>query len=110
MIEAHLFFGVPVVAGFERFLDAVVTPRFPDGLTVLDGAGRWRAPDGRMTQERSKLVVVVAAPGVDTAARLDDVRRAYQVQFKQVSVGLATLAVCADFGPVQAGRKSGTER
>ncbi len=92
---------MPDAVGFERFLDAEVTPRFPDGLTVLDGAGRWRAPDGRLTQERSKVVVVIAAPGPGTVAGLNAVRRAYQVQFRQVSVGLATQMVCADYGPVR---------
>ena len=97
MLEAQLFFGVPDEAGFERFLDTDVTPRFPDGLTVLDAAGRWRAPDGRMTRERSKLVLIVAAAGPDTAARLDAVRRAYEAQFRQRSVGLVTQGACGDF-------------
>jgi hypothetical protein len=33
-------------ADFTRFLNEEVTPRFPDGLTVIDAQGRWSAPAG----------------------------------------------------------------
>ena len=97
MLEAQLFFGVPDEAGFARFLDREVTPRFPGGLTVLDAAGRWRAPDGRLTQERSKVVVIVVPPGPGIAAKVNAVRDVYKAQFSQQSVGLVTQRVCADF-------------
>src|SRR5689334_21818217 len=30
---------------WQAFLDTEVTPRFPDGLTVLTGYGQWRSGD-----------------------------------------------------------------
>ena len=34
-----------------------ITPRFPDGLTVVDSVGQWRDPArGRLVRERGKLV------------------------------------------------------
>ena len=39
------------------------TPRFPDGLTVLDAAGQWRDGSGAIMRERTKLVIVLAKPG-----------------------------------------------
>ena len=56
-LRAELLFGLatpdgPVTpAAFDAFLDRSVTPRFPSGLTVLDGTGRWRAPNGRQSVE-----------------------------------------------------------
>ena len=97
MLSAELFFGLTDEGAFTAFLDRDVTPRFPAGLTVLDAAGRWRAPDGRMTQERTKLVLIVAPLGPDTSARLEAVRHAYEMQFSQQSVGLVTQRACADF-------------
>lgn len=97
MVEAKLFFGLTDEAAFVRFLDANVTPRFPDGLTVLSGAGRWRAPDGRMTQEASRLVLIVAARGTETMVRLQAIRTAYKAAFRQQSVGLTLSTTCADF-------------
>ena len=32
-------------ADWARFLDEAATPAFPDGLSVLDGAGQWRGRD-----------------------------------------------------------------
>ncbi|HEY0437853.1 MAG TPA: DUF3574 domain-containing protein, partial [Phenylobacterium sp.] len=46
---AQLFFGRNIAgqpevseADFRKFVDEELTPRFPDGLTVLDGGGQWR--------------------------------------------------------------------
>lgn len=82
---------------FDAFLDRSVTPRFPAGLTVLDGAGRWRASDGRLTQEASKLVLIVAPTEPGTRARLDAVRAEYRARFQQQSVGLVVTQGCASF-------------
>ena len=64
--EYRLFLGrsrgdVEVVSG--GFLAAEITPRFPDGLTVLDAAGQWRDGSGAIMRERTKLVIVLAKPG-----------------------------------------------
>ncbi len=103
---AEAFFGrnqagreVVSDADWARFLEDSVTPAFPDGLTVLDGAGQWRGRDGRIARERSK-VLVVALPGGDAAAaqaRLAPVIAAYRARFGQESVMVATRAGCVGF-------------
>src|SRR5260221_3213054 len=56
-------------AAWSRFLAREITPRFPDGLTVLNATGQWQDKDrGRLVREPSKLVVIItagynAAPG-----------------------------------------------
>lgn len=97
MVEAQLYFGSVGDAAFGAFLDSEVTPRFPAGLTVLDGAGRWRTPAGRLTQEPAKLVLIVTDAGGATMTRLQAIRSAYKAQFQQQSVGLVLEPVCADF-------------
>ncbi len=97
MIEAQLYFGLTDKAGFVDFLDREVTPRFPEGLTVVEAAGRWRAPTGQLTQERSKLVIIVAASGNTTLDRLQAIRTAYKARFSQQSVGLVMEPVCGNF-------------
>src|SRR5262245_44319769 len=43
---------------FRNFVREVVTPRFPDGLTLLDALGQFR--DGkRIVRERTKLLVLL---------------------------------------------------
>ncbi|MGG5890286.1 DUF3574 domain-containing protein [Falsiroseomonas sp. HC035] len=93
--------GAEVVtdAAWTRFLDEVVTPAFPDGLTVLDAAGQWRGRTGTVARERSKLLVV-AIPGTDAAqahARLAPVIAAYRSRFGQESVMVTTAPACLGF-------------
>lgn len=86
-------------AAWARFMDEVVTPAFPDGLTVLDGAGQWRNREGRIGRERSKVLVVAlpAASPADALARLAPLRAAYTQRFAQESVMVATRAGCVGF-------------
>jgi len=101
---AQLFFGrnvgdAPAVseADFRRFVDEVLTPKFPDGLTVLDGGGQWRGEENRMIREASKVVMIVLPKGRDVSGRLEAVRNAYKSRFHQDSVLLVTQASCVSF-------------
>ena len=97
MVEAQLFFGLTDEAAFGRFMDTAVTPRFPAGSTVLNAAGRWRAPDGTMTQERSASC---SSSPSRVRRRWDGCRRSgpsIGSPFRQQSVGLTIGPVCADF-------------
>ncbi|WP_439596985.1 DUF3574 domain-containing protein [Falsiroseomonas sp.] len=93
--------GAEVVddAAWTRFMDEVVTPAFPDGLTVLDGAGQWRGTSGRLARERSKVLVVLApgATPAEAAARLAPVIAAFRGRFAQESVMVTTAEACVRF-------------
>jgi hypothetical protein len=101
---AQLFFGrnigdEPTVteADFRRFMDEEVTPRFPDGLTVLDGGGQWRGASNQLVREASKVVLVVLPKGRNADAKVEAVRAAYKTRFHQDSVLLVTQASCISF-------------
>jgi hypothetical protein len=99
-LEAELLFGRAHVSegAWSRFLATEVTPRFPDGFTVLDGSGQWRAPGGtKISRERSKVVMVAMAPVADNDAKLQAVIDAYKTRFKQQSVGLIVRPACVSF-------------
>ena len=102
--SAQLFFGrnigdKPGVsdADWRRFMDEEVTPRFPDGLTVLDGGGQWRGEDNKLIREASKIVMVVLPNKRDVQGRLDAVRNAYKTRFHQEAVLVVTQAACVSF-------------
>jgi hypothetical protein len=70
---------------WERFLHQVVTPRFPDGYTVLRGEGRWRGGD--TTEVERSFVLEVLHPGDSTAnARVLEIAEAYRQRFRQQAV------------------------
>ena len=99
-VVAELLFGRTRVseASWARFLAAEVTPRFPDGLTVLDGYGQWRPPGGSViARERSKVVMIAMPPGAENDSRLAQIIEAYKARFKQQSVGLIVRPACVSF-------------
>ena len=99
--EYRLFFGrsqgdVEVVSegAWSAFLAEEVTPRFPDGLTVLDAAGQWRDGSGTIVQERTKLLLVLVPPGADAMKRTDEIADAYKRAFDQSSVLRVVTEAC----------------
>jgi hypothetical protein len=101
---AQLFFGrnsgekaAVSEADFRKFIDDEVTPKFPDGLTVLDGGGQWRGEENRLIREASKVVMIVLPKGRDSSSRIEAVRTAYKTRFHQDSVLLVTRPACVSF-------------
>jgi hypothetical protein len=90
--------GAPVSeAEWSLFLDREVTPRFPDGLTVLDGAGQWRGGNGGIVRERSRLLVIWYRPTANSEADIEAIRAAYRQRFNQESVLRADGVSCVSF-------------
>ena len=102
--EYRLFFGrsqgtAEVVAdeAWRAFLAEEITPRFPDGLSVLDVAGQWRDASGTIVRERSKLVLILAEPGASGMQRTAEIAQAYKQTFGQESVLRAITTACVSF-------------
>ena len=84
-------------AAWDAFLGDTVTPRFPDGLTVLDARGQWRDSEGLISRERSKLLVVLAPPGGGEMRLIDEVTDEYKRRFGQESVLRVVYDACVSF-------------
>ncbi|WP_309091883.1 DUF3574 domain-containing protein [Phenylobacterium sp.] len=87
--------GAPAVrdAELRTFVDQEITPRFPNGVTVLDGGGQWRGAENQLIRQAQKVVLIVLPARGDTQKRLQAVRTAYQTRFRQDSV-VVTQAAC----------------
>jgi hypothetical protein len=90
--QSTLFFGLSRPAGpdvsveeFEQFVESEVAPRFPQGFTLLEGAGRWRGADGTLKREPSRLLIVVHPPG-DADRLLREIAARYRTRFGQEAV------------------------
>jgi hypothetical protein len=82
---------------WARFVDREITPRFPDGLSVVDAKGQWRdAERNKIVREPSKLVTIVLS-GKGDNERLQAIIDAYKRQFRQQSVGLVVRPACVAF-------------
>jgi Protein of unknown function (DUF3574) len=73
-------------AEFQSFVDDQVTPRFPDGLTVLSGNGQFRDSRGTIVQEKSKLLILLYPFTRASSKKVDEIRAEYQGMFQQQSV------------------------
>ncbi len=98
---AQLFFGKsaggqPQVADadFRRYVDEELTPRFPDGLTVMDGGGQWQGDANKMIRESAKVVLIVLPKGHDAGGRIADARAAYKRRFHEDTLMLLTQPSC----------------
>ncbi|CAM2862038.1 DUF3574 domain-containing protein [Rariglobus hedericola] len=65
---------------WSTFVDAEVTPRFPDGLSVIDVYGQWREakPSAQIKRERSRLLVIVHLDTAEASAKIDAIRDAWK--------------------------------
>ena len=115
-VRSELYFGVPLAAPgqmlseeelqafldneWQAFLDTEITPRFPDGLTVLSGYGQFLNSSGVITQEDSiVLIIFIPLDAVPAASvGINEIREAYKAQFDQESVLRADATpVCISF-------------
>ena len=104
MVTAEMLFGRKVgdrlgvsEAAFANFVAAEVTPRFPDGLTVIDARGQWREASGAVVREPSKVVLLTFRDDAGKRAGLDAIADAYKRRFHQQSVLTTMRSVCATF-------------
>jgi hypothetical protein len=72
---------------FQRFIDQEVTPRFPDGLTLLTGYGQFRNSAGVIIKERSaELILLYPLNQRDAHRKIEEIRENYKRAFQQESV------------------------
>jgi hypothetical protein len=73
---------------FQRFVDEEVTPRFPDGLTVLTGNGQFKNSAGVILKERSMVLILLypLEPNDSSSMKIEEIREAYKSAFQQESV------------------------
>ena len=70
-----------------QFIDEQVTPRFPDGLTLLAGYGQFKNSAGEIDKEKSLVLILFYPPPMKDASKLiEEIRETYKAMFQQESV------------------------
>jgi len=99
-VRTTLYFGSARPKGsvseleWQLFLRDEVTARFPDGLTVWDAEGQWRAPQGAIEHERTKVLLLVHPDTPAARQSVLSVIERYRKGFDQQSVLWETSRVC----------------
>ena len=95
-VDTHLYFGLGPAdhpeqgiseAQWRAFLDKEVTPRFPDGLTVIDVYGQWQGKQEAVPERlHSKLLVIYYPDTRDNRGKIEAIRGAWKQRTGDQSV------------------------
>ena len=104
MIETQLYFGLSKSHGavsvreWDGFVEREITPRLPQGFTILDAHGFWLSAQAKHTiSENSKVLIRVHdGAGKDNEA-IAAIIESYKRVFAQESVLRVDEAICAAF-------------
>lgn len=92
LIQDELYFGRSRPGGevseedFRTFLRTVVTPRFPDGLTVVDAIGQFRNSKGVTIREKTKILILIYPNTQQKRQAIQEIISRYKFRFQQESV------------------------
>jgi len=102
-VHESLYFGTARPTGvvtpqdWAGFLETVVTPRFPQGLTVWQASGQWRGSDGAVVREASHVLSVVHPNDAPNETLVLEVVAAYKSRFQQEAVLRVKAHACTSF-------------
>ncbi|MBE1161716.1 DUF3574 domain-containing protein [Dyella acidiphila] len=95
-VDTRLYFGLGPAdqpgqgiseASWRDFLDQQVTPRFPDGLSVLDVYGQWQGKqETRPERLHSKLLVIDYPDTPENRSKIEAIRAAWKQRTGDQSV------------------------
>lgn len=104
MVREEIFFGRGLPdrteisdSAWAQFLADEVTPRFPQGITVLEGRGQWRGQDGVIVRERTWILVLYHEPSEAHTRAVTGLVTAYARRFQQEAVLRDRTGSCVTF-------------
>ena len=99
-VQEFLYFGAETPAGqlsqeeWALFLKEVVTPRFPQGLTVWPAYGQWHSAAGSVVKEPSFVLSLVHPPSAAADVAIQELIAVYKARFAQEAVLRVRSEVC----------------
>ena len=106
-VETKLFFGLGPAehpeqgiseAEWRAFLDKSVTPRFPDGLSVVDLYGQWQGKNEAAPERlHTKMLLILYQDNAENRAKIDAIRAAWKLKTGDQSVLRVTEAADVSF-------------
>lgn len=101
----ELYFGSLIPGGgtvndelWNRFVDSIITPRFPSGITILNADGRYRYNDGVILNEPTRIVILLYNDSLEIRnAAIEHIMDAYIQKFHQEAVLRTTNTVNVQF-------------
>ena len=99
-IQELVYFGTETPAGYvtpeawSNFLSEIVTPRFPEGLSVWQASGQWRSASGQIIHEPSYVVSLLHSDDSAPNKSVQDIIAFYKTRFQQEAVLRVKSSTC----------------
>jgi hypothetical protein len=103
LVADTLYFGTQTPDGavtptqWSQFLGDVVTPRFPQGLSVWPASGQWRSSDGSITREGAYVLNLLHPHDSANDAAVREIAADYKRRFRQQAVMRVRTPACVSF-------------
>jgi Protein of unknown function (DUF3574). len=95
-----LYFGAQKPSGYvttdewKKFLETVVTPFFPEGLTAWQAYGQWKSKSNEIIQERSYVLSLAYKRSKGTDEKIHKIIEKYKSLHDQEDVLVIRAPVC----------------
>ena len=102
-ISEMLYFGTGMADGqisneqWQSFVDDVITPRFPQGLSIWPVYGQWQSASGTIIQEDSYVLNVMHAGEPGSEVAITEIMSSYKQQYQQEAVLRVQSKVCVSY-------------
>jgi hypothetical protein len=100
--KSEVYFGRDLPGGGQispaqwgEFLNKVITPRFPKGLTIYDAYGQMQHADGRIERQSTWVVVILHPQDPVVGRSVQEIIEAYRSQFNKAQVAYVTTRCAA---------------
>ncbi len=104
VVADRLFCGRAIPGGgmvsdeeWSTFMREIVTPRFPDGLTVWRAEGQWRGNDGESVREPVMIIEILHPFSRQFDILIEEIADEYRRRFHQDAVMRVTLPARMEF-------------
>ena len=102
-LRTELYFGLSKTGGevsdqeWQQFVADEITPRFPQGLTILGAYGQWQNASGVIQNEQSRVMVLLHSPDAHVNEKIEALRSVYCRKFDQEAVLRVTSPAVVSF-------------
>jgi hypothetical protein len=99
-VQELLYFGTETPSGrvtpeaWAQFLGEIVTPRFPEGLSVWQASGQWRSARGDVIRESSYVLSLVHPDDATARKAVQEIIASYKTRFHQEAVLRVKTPAC----------------
>jgi hypothetical protein len=99
-VQELLYFGTATPSGrvtpeaWTKFIGEIVTPRFPEGLSVWQASGQWRSASGEVIREPSYVMSLVHPDEATASKAVQEIIASYKTRFHQEAVLRVKTPAC----------------